>query len=302
MSASEMPEMITTGLRTSHDSRRRSPSSSKINQYTEIEVEGNENVNVNVNVQVTAHHEEEGGDGDPSLISPRSILTSSSADTTDSTSSGRRVYCKSKDSAITISKQISMAALPNSFKGFPVRVLARRADAINVAVKAVAIATARLNNSNAKDGGERSTTTNANTRMDLVCIPFFRETRNDICLHIIDLTTIQQDAILTTNPPQTFHIGARTSITTLAGAIANAAREKASITLTSIGGEATFQSIRSVAVAREYLTGRHDGVDLFTKIEFIKLSLDNNKYEETTAVQITCFLHAGTIHLTEETM
>ena len=157
-----------------------------------------------------------------------------------------------------------------------------------------------LNNSNAKDGEIRSTTTN-NTRMDLVCIPFFRETRNDICLHIIDLTTIQQDAILTTNPPQTFHIGARTSITTLAGAIANAAREKASITLTSIGGEATFQSIRSVAVAREYLTGRHDGVDLFTKIEFIKLSLDNNKYEETTAVQITCFLHAGTIHLTEET-
>jgi len=297
MSASAS-EMITTGLCTNHDSRRRSPSSSKINQYTEIEVEGNENVNVNLNVQVTAHHEVEEG-GDPSLISPRSILTSSSADTADSTSSGRRVYCKSKDSAITISKQISMAALPNSFKGFPVRVLARRADAINVAVKAVAIATARLNNSNAKDG-ERSTTNN--TRMDLVCIPFFRETRNDICLHIIDLATIQQDAILTTNPPQTFHIGARTSITTLAGAIANAAREKASITLTSIGGEATFQSIRSVAVAREYLTGRHDGVDLFTKIEFIKISLDNNKYDETTAVQITCFLHAGTIHLTEETM
>merc|ERR1712107_393005 len=134
--------------------------------------------------------------------------------------------------------------------------------------------------------------------MDLVCIPFFRETRNDICLHVIDIDTIKKDAMFTSNQ-QTFNIGSRTSITTAAGAIANAAREESSIILTSIGCDATFNSIRSVAVAREYLSGRGDGVDLFTKIEFIKVTLESNKYDETTAVQITCFLHQGSIVLNE---
>lgn len=235
----------------------------------------------------------------------------------DSAASGRRVYCKGKDSSISISKQISMASLPNSIKGFPVRVFARRAEAINVAVKATAIATARLNNSasmntattmKGESGGEDPShpphtpvTAAATKKMNIVCIPFFRETRNAICLHIVDIDTIKKEAMFTTNT-QTFNIGSKTSITTAAGAIANAARDESSIVLTSIGSDATFNSIRSVAVAREYLLGRNDGVDLFTKIEFIKVSLDNNKYDETTAVQITCFLHQGSIILNDDTV
>mmetsp|Transcript_5065 Transcript_5065/g.5371 ORF Transcript_5065/g.5371 Transcript_5065/m.5371 type:complete len:257 (+) Transcript_5065:74-844(+) len=202
---------------------------------------------------------------------------------------GRRVFCKSNSSAVKLSKQISMAALPDSIQGFPVRVYAARADATNVAVKATAIATARLANMKQDDDDEA---------MDLVCIPYFRENRNEVSLHVIDLDTIKQSAIFTTRTSD-FNIGAKTDIKTSAGAIAGSARNKESVVLISIGPVAVFNAIRSVAVAREYLKGRGDDIDLFVKVQFTEVRLDD-KEEDTTAVKLTCFLHKGLIELDED--
>jgi len=198
---------------------------------------------------------------------------------------GRRVYCKSGDSAVTLSKQISMAALPDSIQGFPVRVFARRADAVNVAVKATAIATARLANLKQDD----------DEPIDLVCIPYFRENRNEVSLHVVNLDTIKKSAIFTTQISN-FNIGAKTDIKTSAGAIAGSARNEEAVVLQSIGKIAVFNAIRSVAVAREYLDGRGDDVDLFVKVEFTEVKLEGRD-DDTTAVKLTCFLHKGPIDI-----
>ena len=57
---------------------------------------------------------------------------------------GRRVFCKADGSASSLSRKISLAALPDSKQGFPVRVWSKHSSATNVGVKATLIAAERL--------------------------------------------------------------------------------------------------------------------------------------------------------------
>ena len=191
---------------------------------------------------------------------------------------GRRVFVKSDDTAQFTSRKITMAALPDSKQGFPVRIFAKRAGAVNVAVKATAISTAKL----AQDSD-----------IHIVVIPSFRENRNEVSLYVEDIEKFKSNAILTTSMEE-YTVGSKTDIKIAAGAIAGSARDKHSVAIKAIGPDAVFNAIRAVAVAREYLEEKEDGIDLFLKVEYAKVQLDGRD-EETTAVKLTCFLHQGRI-------
>jgi len=274
---------------------------------------------------------------------------------------GRRVYCKGDDSSQRVSRKISMAALPDSNQGFPVRMYAKRKDAVNVAVKATAIATARLA-MQTKSDKEKDL-----EPIDLVCIPFFRENRNELSLQVLELDRLlglkggsdsdsdsddddndkdndndndknndndsdsdsnskndndddnddddndTSSAKLIIEPKSTtnFNVGGKTDISVAAGAIAGSSRNHESVVLQAIGSVAVFNAIRSVAVAREYLEEREDGIDLFVKAEFTEVILENSRQSRsgdkkdgspnpTTAVKLTCFLYKGIIELEKE--
>lgn len=192
--------------------------------------------------------------------------------------SGRRVFVKGDDTASFTSRKISMAALPDSKQGFPVRVFAKRAGAVNVAVKAMAIATVKL----AED-----------EKKHIVAVPSFRDNRNEVSLFVEDVEKFKSNAILTTVTSD-YSVGAKTDPKICAGAIANSAREKHAVSLQAIGPDAVFNAIRSVAIAREYLEGKGDDVDIFLKVELTKIRFDGRD-EDTTAVKLSCFLHQGQI-------
>lgn len=180
-----------------------------------------------------------------------------------------------------------MAAHPDSNQGFPVRVFATRKDAVNVAVKAIAIATGRLANL----GGDAE-------QIDIVAIPFFRGNRNAVGLQVVELNDeVKANAILTTTTSE-FNVGGKTVIGTAAGAIAGSARNEEAVSLQAIGSVAVFNAIRSVAVAREYLEQKDDNIDLFVKVEFKDVRLDGRE-EDTSAVKITCFLYKGRFDILE---
>lgn len=192
---------------------------------------------------------------------------------------GRRVFCKADDSASAISRKISMAALPDSKQGFPVRVWSKHAGATNVGVKATAIATARL-------------ATETDTPMSLVVIPGFRENRTEIELYVEDVTKFADKTIDTPEEESPFTVGGKTDPKSSAGAIASAARERKTPTVQAIGAEAVFSAVRAIAIARQYLADKDDGIDLYFKVEFVKVRFEGRS-EDTTAVKMTCFLYEG---------
>lgn len=171
-----------------------------------------------------------------------------------------------------------MAALPDAHNGFPVRVFCKRKQAVNTAVKATAIATSRL-----KNQGDAS--------VDIVCIPSFRDNRNEVSLFIQEQSVVNGGADTTGKESTTnFNVGAKTDIKIAAGAIAGSARDDESVSLQAIGQDAVFNAIRAVAVAREYL--EKDQMDLFTKVEFTEVRLDGRD-DDTTAVKITCYVYSS---------
>jgi stage V sporulation protein S len=198
---------------------------------------------------------------------------------------GRRVFVKGDDTAQSASRKISMAALPDSKQGFPVRVMAKRAGAVNVAVKALAIATKRLESE-------------ATTPMHIVAVPFFRDNRNEVSLYVEDLEKLKANALLTTDMAH-YPVGTKTDPKLTAGAIASSAREGHASSVQGIGADAVFNAIRAIAIAREYLRDKDDKVDLFCKAEFIEVTLDTKDGEtrDSTAVKITAFLHQGIIDM-----
>ena len=198
--------------------------------------------------------------------------------------SGRRVFVKGDDSATSASRKISMAALPNSKQGFPVRVMAKRAAAVNVAVKALAIATKRLLSED---------------NMQIVAMPSFRDNRNEVSLLVVDMETLKANSLLTADISH-YSVGSKTDPKMTAGAIASSAREGHALSVTGIGADAVFNAIRSIAIAREYLRDKADNVDLFVKAEFVEVTLDGREGMEdrnSTAVKMTAFLHQGQIDL-----
>jgi stage V sporulation protein S len=197
---------------------------------------------------------------------------------------GRRVFVKGDDTARFTSRKISMAALPDSKQGFPVRVMAKRAGAVNVAVKALAIATKKLETED--------------TPMHIVAVPHFRDNRNEVSLYVENLEKFKVNALLTTDMSH-YPVGTKTDPKLLAGAIASSAREGHASSLQGIGPDAVFNAIRSIAIAREYLRDKDDKVDLFVKAEFIEVALDTKDGEtrDSTAVKLTAFLHQGIIEM-----
>lgn len=195
---------------------------------------------------------------------------------------GRRVFVKSDDTAPFTSRKISMAALPDSKQGFPVRVMAKRAAAVNVAVKALAIATKRLSEQD---------------DMHIVAVPSFRDNRNEVSLVVEDVEKLKANALLTTDISH-YVVGAKTDPKMTAGAIASSAREGHASSVQGIGADAVFNAIRAIAIAREYLKDKADNVDLFVKAEFVEVTLDGKDGKEdrnSTAVKMTAFLHQGQI-------
>ena len=110
-----------------------------------------------------------------------------------------------------------------------------------------------------------------------------------------DVKKLQEDAIFTTETTD-MTIAHKSDPKSAAGAIANAARESKSVSIRSIGQDSVWNAIRSIAIAREYLDDKDDGVDLFVKTEFVMVRLDGRD-EDTTAVQMTVFLYKGKIEL-----
>ena len=207
----------------------------------------------------------------------------SMSDPSSEEQNGRRVFVKGEDTAQSTSRKISMAALPNSKQGFPVRVMAKRAAAVNVAVKALAIATKRLSEDN----------------MHIVAVPSFRDNRNEVSLVVEDMEKLKANSLLTTDISH-YAVGSKTDPKMTAGAIASSAREGHASSVTGIGADAVFNAIRSIAIAREYLKDKADNVDLFVKAEFVEVTLDGKEGQEdrtSTAVKMTAFLHQGQIDL-----
>jgi len=192
------------------------------------------------------------------------------------TKPGRQIYCRADQKAPDVGKKISMAALPDSNLGFPVYVFATRNTAVNMAVKAAAIATARLREID---------------ETEIVCVPSFRENRNEVSLYLSKLEEMTPVPAKNSDAPMELKVGSKTDIKVLAGAIANSAREVKSTTLQAIGQDAVFQAIRAVAVAREYLIGQPaDGMDIYCDIEFTMVQV-GKRTEQTTALKITCLLN-----------
>lgn len=198
---------------------------------------------------------------------------------------GRRVFCKADDSASAISRRISMAALPDSKQGFPVRVWSKHAGATNVGVKATAIATARLATENEPP-------------KHVVAIPGFRGNRTEIELYVEDVANFADKTIETPAEESPFTIGGKTDPKASAGAIANAARERKTPVVQAIGAEAVFGAVRAIAIARQYLQDKDDGIDLYFKTEFVKVRFEGRS-EDTTAIKMTCYLYEGKLETGE---
>jgi stage V sporulation protein SpoVS len=204
----------------------------------------------------------------------------------DRVEQGRRVFVKGEDTAQFTSRKISMAALPDAKHGLPVRVMAKRAVAVNVAVKAFAIASKRLAESDL-----------ANAKVDIIAIPSFRENRNELCILVDDLARLKAKAVPTTEKSD-FVISTSTDPKMTAGAIASAAREGTASSVQGIGPDSVFNCIRAVAIAREYLDDKDDKVDLFITAQFVEVKFEKEegrKDRTGTALKLNIFLHEGRI-------
>ena len=74
----------------------------------------------------------------------------------------------------------------------------------------------------------------------------------------------------------------------------NAARERKSCTVQAIGADAVFNAVKAIAIAREYLKDKDDGVDLYITVGFTKVRFEGRD-EDTTAVKYTCYLYEGSL-------
>jgi stage V sporulation protein S len=79
----------------------------------------------------------------------------------------------------------------------------------------------------------------------------------------------------------TLKVAATSNPATVAGAIANNIREGRAVELVAMGPNSVNQSVKAVAIAREYL--RDDFVDLACRPEFMHLSIDG---EEKSAIKL----------------
>lgn len=192
---------------------------------------------------------------------------------------GRRVFVKHDDNAGSVSRKISMAALPDAKQGFPVRVNTKHASATNVGIKAAAIATARL--------------AQTEPAKSIAIIPSFRDNRSEISLFVDDISNLEDGDIETTDTVN-FTVGGKSDPKASAGAIANAARERKSCTVQAIGADAVFNAVKAIAIAREYLEDKDDGVDLYITVGFTKVRFEGRD-EDTTAVKYTCYLYEGSL-------
>lgn len=68
----------------------------------------------------------------------------------------------------------------------------------------------------------------------------------------------------------------------VAGAIANNIREKKQIEIIAMGASAVNQTMKSIAIAREYLY--NDNVDILCRPEFIHIELDG---QQKSAIKFT---------------
>jgi stage V sporulation protein S len=79
----------------------------------------------------------------------------------------------------------------------------------------------------------------------------------------------------------TLKVAATSNPATVAGAIANNIREGRAVELVAMGPNSVNQSVKAVAIAREYL--REDFVELACRPEFMHLSIDG---EEKSAIKL----------------
>jgi|ERR1700722_2159394 stage V sporulation protein S len=79
----------------------------------------------------------------------------------------------------------------------------------------------------------------------------------------------------------TLKVAAVSNPATVAGAIANNVREGRAVELVAMGPNSVNQSVKAMAIAREYL--REDFVDLACRPEFIHLTIDG---EEKSAIKL----------------
>ena len=192
---------------------------------------------------------------------------------------GRRVFCKADGSASSLSRKISLAALPDSKQGFPVRVWSKHSSATNVGVKATLIAAERL----------EKETTPAKT---VVAIPSFRGNRTEIELYVEDVEKFAAKTLPIPAETANLTVGGKTDPKLSAGAIANAARERKTPVVQAIGAEAVFNAVRAIAIARQYLRDKEDGIDLYFRLEWTKIRFEGRD-EDTTAIRFTCSLYEG---------
>ena len=87
-------------------------------------------------------------------------------------------------------------------------------------------------------------------------------------------------------------VGGKTDPKLSAGAIANAARERKTPVVQAIGAEAVFNAVRAIAIARQYLQDKDDGIDLYFRLEWTKIRFEGRD-EDTTAIRFTCSLYEG---------
>jgi stage V sporulation protein S len=207
---------------------------------------------------------------------------------TDSTPhyAGRRVFCKADGSASSLSRKISLAALPDSKQGFPVRVWSKHASATNVGVKATLIAAERL----------EKETTPAKT---VVAIPSFRGNRTEIELYVEDVDKFAGKTLPTPSETANLTVGGKTDPKLSAGAIANAARERKTPAVQAIGADAVFNAVRAIAIARQYLRDKEDGIDLYFRLEWTKIRFEGRD-EDTTAIRFSCCLYEGDLEEVKE--
>eukprot|EP00735_Rhodelphis_limneticus_P007989 TRINITY_DN20723_c0_g1::TRINITY_DN20723_c0_g1_i1::g.9100::m.9100 TRINITY_DN20723_c0_g1::TRINITY_DN20723_c0_g1_i1::g.9100 ORF type:complete len:265 (-),score=75.52,sp/P45693/SP5S_BACSU/37.21/6e-06,SpoVS/PF04232.7/5.8e-17,SpoVS/PF04232.7/5.4e-19 TRINITY_DN20723_c0_g1_i1:54-800(-) len=132
--------------------------------------------------------------------------------------------------------------------------------ATNQAVKAIAIARNYVANDENKEVKEDLAFKPSFTRLEDLS-----EGSTGIEFHV------EKTTLVATGPPAELKVSKSTVVKALAGAIANKVRDGFSVVINGVGPLAVNQAIKSVALARRYLT--RDNIELLAQPEFIGVSV-----------------------------
>mmetsp|Transcript_10197 Transcript_10197/g.12374 ORF Transcript_10197/g.12374 Transcript_10197/m.12374 type:complete len:282 (+) Transcript_10197:35-880(+) len=189
---------------------------------------------------------------------------------------GRIIWVSGESTTQIVSKGITGAALPSARKGFPVYLFSKYGKNSNVAIKGVVSAQRILLQKYS---------------MHIGVTPSFRGNRKELTLKVEKINGppphISDPSIL--DGATELSVAGETDPKSVAGAIAAHARNGNAISIRAIGANAVFEMLRSVGVARSYLSDDAQGQDLVCFPAFVEVQL-NGRDDHTNALRLVVLL------------